>query len=664
MLFLFRDDLALPTVQIDERGAGIVYEQMVPIEDAFHFMRNANGLRQAEVMLTDDIAVRNDVIILLFEFLRQGNRATAIRVVQIMELLLRVIVQRVHAIHVRREDDDLNLQIQNVILIVIPVHIGVPDALIAEACFRQAELPLDVGIRGREKIVDRVVVDRPSKHIKYLCAQFELKHLSGKVVICALTFQQADVLLDLFDDIGNDRFLRVHVDTGLRQETSQRVHGFEIIGDAHSTHVVCQNSCVIDGLHHGFAVNVRNDRRLRGGRGLCRLCSGWPCRRSCLCRIALRCGLRRQFRRYRPLRHRLRRLCRSFSAGRLCRGSITVAERVEHGQLVRIFIALPARLARRRLISRPQAQRVIVAASQFLGFDVRWNGRAFLILQRLYHIIDGRLIKLRQIQMHVVQRLVHVDVLLGGCAHHSAQKLRDIGVIHCTAEGHHNLCSRAVPSCGQRLLEENNLDALVVGNAARLAVRHIQTADLNRRCTLAEGVDDLPFQEPVAHPFLYDAKAFIQISGGDLVSAAVLHLDHKNRIYLSVVLLIAILIPVLTFLLPLIRGRLQHCHIISAVLGVGDDDPIFQKSRCTHLVRRRPDIMRGRLDALCQAVEALRRSRHADDHRHRRQSIRLGALQELLHDGGVFCEISCALRTTMGFVNDEVQPVALLSHGV
>ena len=81
MLFLFRDDLALPAVQIDERGAGIVYEQMVPIEDAFHFMRNANGLRQAEVMLTDDIAVRNDVIILLFEFLRQGDRAAAIRVV-------------------------------------------------------------------------------------------------------------------------------------------------------------------------------------------------------------------------------------------------------------------------------------------------------------------------------------------------------------------------------------------------------------------------------------------------------------------------------------------------------------------------------------------------------------------------------------------------------
>ena len=253
-------------------------------------MRNANGLRQAEVMLTDDIAVRNDVIILLFKFLRQGDRAAAIHVVQIMELLLRVIVQRVHAIHVRREDDDLNLQIQNVILIVIPVHIGVPDAFIAEARFRQAKLPLDVGIRGREKIVDRVVVDRPSEHIKYLCAQFELKHLSGKVVIYALTFQQADVLVDLFDDIGNDRFLRVHVDTGMRQETSQRVHGFEIIGDAHSAHVVCQKACVIDGLHHSFTVNVRVILR-QGCRGRSnRRRRDRLCDRGCLCRSSGCCG--------------------------------------------------------------------------------------------------------------------------------------------------------------------------------------------------------------------------------------------------------------------------------------------------------------------------------------------------------------------------------------
>lgn len=29
-----------------------------------------------------------------------------------------------------------------------------------------------------------------------------------------------------------------------------------------------------------------------------------------------------------------------------------------------------------------------------------------------------------------------------------------------------------------------------------------------------------------------------------------------------------------------------------------------------------------------------------------------------------FCEVSYTLRTAMGFVNDEVQPVALLAHGV
>ena len=266
--------------------------------------------------------------------------------------------------------------------------------------------------------------------------------------------------------------------------------------------------------------------------------------------------------------------------------------------------------------------------------------------------------------MHVVQRLVHIDVLLGGRAHHSAQKLRDIGVIHCTAEGHHNLCSGAVPSCGQRLLEENNLDALVIGDAARLAVGHIQTADLNRRRTLAKGVDDLPLEEAVAKPLFHDAQAFVQIGCGNLMPAAVLNLDDEDRIDLPVVLLIAVLIPVIPFVPPFVGSRLQHRHIVAAVFRIGNDDAILQQAGSANFVRCGFHIMRGGLDAFRQPVETLRCSRHADDHRHWRQTISFGALQELLHDRGVLREISCALCTAMGFIDDEVQPVALLAHGV
>ena len=148
------------------------------------------------------------------------------------------------------------------------------------------------------------------------------------------------------------------------------------------------------------------------------------------------------------------------------------------------------------------------------------------------------------------------------------------------------------------------------------------------------------------------------------MTAAVLNLDDEDRIDLSVVLLIAVLIPVIPFVPPFVGSRLQHCHIVAAVFGIGNDDAILQQAGSANFVRRGLHIVRSGLDAFRQPVETLRCSRHADDHRHWRQTISFGALQELLHDRGVLREISCALCTAMGFVNDEVQPVALLAHGV
>ena len=266
--------------------------------------------------------------------------------------------------------------------------------------------------------------------------------------------------------------------------------------------------------------------------------------------------------------------------------------------------------------------------------------------------------------MYVVQRFIHVDVLLGRCTHHSAEKLRNIRIIHRTAEGHHGLCSGAVPASGKCFFEENNFDPLVISDATRFTVRNIQSADLQCGSTFTECMDDLSFEESVTKAFFDDPKAFVQISCGDLVPAAVLHLHDKDRINLSIMLLIAILVPVIALVLPFVCGRLQHRHIISGVLRVCNDDPILQQAGSADFICCRFHIVCGRLNALCQPVEALRCGRHTDDHRHGRQTIRVRAFQELLHDGGVFGQVSCPLRTAMGFVNDEVQPVGFLSNGI
>ena len=81
-------------------------------------------------MLTDDITVRYDVIVFLLELLRKGNSAATVCVIQVVELLLRVFIQRIHAVCVCCEDDDLNLQVQYVILIVVTIDIGIADTLI------------------------------------------------------------------------------------------------------------------------------------------------------------------------------------------------------------------------------------------------------------------------------------------------------------------------------------------------------------------------------------------------------------------------------------------------------------------------------------------------------------------------------------------------------
>ena len=266
--------------------------------------------------------------------------------------------------------------------------------------------------------------------------------------------------------------------------------------------------------------------------------------------------------------------------------------------------------------------------------------------------------------MYVVQRLIHVDVLLSRCAHHSAKKLRDIGIVYRTTERHHGFRSRTVPAGGKRFFEENDLDALVICNAGRLTIRHVQTANLYGRCPFAESMNNLSLQETVSKTFLNDPQTFIQICCGNLMCGTVLHLNDKDWIHLPIVLLIAILIPVIPFAFPFIRSSLQYGHIVASMLRVCNDDPILQQAGSADFICCGFHIVCGRLNALCQPVEALRCGRHADDHRHGRQTIRVRAFQELLHDGGVFGQVSCPLRTAMGFVNDEVQPVGFLSNGI
>ena len=254
---------------------------------------------------------------------------------------------------------------------------------------------------------------------------------------------------------------------------------------------------------------------------------------------------------------------------------------------------------------------------------------------------------------------------LHGCSDHSAEQLRDIGRVCGTTERHHGFSARAVPAGGEVLLEENHLDVLLIRNAGRLQISDRNAIDLDGAGRLAEGMYDFTLLETEACPLLNLPEAVIQVSIGNAAAGLVLYLNHENRIHICVVLLLAILRPVLPFLLPVIGSSLQHGHILASrgILRIGDDDSVLQQTGGPHVVGGHDDFLDGRLCPGHQIVEALRRSGHAKHDRNGSQTVFPAALEELLHDGSGLCS-GAALHATVGLINDEVQAVVLLVHRV
>ena len=314
---------------------------------------------------------------------------------------------------------------------------------------------------------------------------------------------------------------------------------------------------------------------------------------------------------------------------------------------------------------RTDSPRFDGAVLEGVADNIGGNLTALGALKRLDHILNGLGIKVRQIEVHIVQNIVHLNMHLHGCSDHSAEELRDIGRVCSTTERHHGFSARAVPASGEILLEENHLDILLFRDAGWLQISDCDAIDLDAAGRLAKGMYDFSILEVKSCPLLNLPEAVIQVSIGNAAAGLVLHLNHENRIHIGVVLLLTILRPVLPFLLPVISGSLQHGHILASggILRIGDDDSVLQQTGCPNIVGGHDDLLDGRLCPGHQIVETLRRSGHAKHDGNGSQTVFPAALEELLHDGGGLCSGS-ALHATVGLVNDEVQAVVLLVHRV
>ena len=306
----------------------------------------------------------------------------------------------------------------------------------------------------------------------------------------------------------------------------------------------------------------------------------------------------------------------------------------------------------------------ILVPPQGLLVNDRGNIPTLGILQLIDHALDGGLVEVGQEQAHIVQILVHLDMALEGCPYHTAQKLCNVGGILGPAEGHHGFCPGAVPPGRQVLFEQYHPDALVGGNVRRLHMGDGQPVD-GQRGGGAEGVYHLVFLKAFPQPLLDGGDHIVQVGVRNSGPTARQHLNDKDRVDQGVVLLIGVLIPMGAFLAPLVRGGLQDGHVIGflRVVRVGDHDAVFQQAGGSHLVGRHDALVQRGGGVAHKLVKPGGGGADPDDQRHRGKPQVGGALQKALHDGG---GLACllALHPPVGLIDDEIEPVGLLSGRV
>ena len=240
---------------------------------------DADGLRQPEVMLTDDVAIRHNAIIPFPVPLGQASNTAAIRVIDIVETTAGIVMEHIHAVCVGGKDYDVDFISGRIIVICVTGAVADADTLVAQLKLRKMELTVEVGIRGGERIHLRMVIHGLAEHIKRLRFQLELQHLRGQLVISALVLclldEAANHLHDFIHNIIGGRWLKA----GLRQEPGEAEQGFQIVVDSDPAHIVGQESSVIDGLYDGLTVKLRlSGTFLRSGLRFCS-CSSSACRR-------------------------------------------------------------------------------------------------------------------------------------------------------------------------------------------------------------------------------------------------------------------------------------------------------------------------------------------------------------------------------------------------
>ena len=172
--------------------------------------------------------------------------------------------------------------------------------------------------------------------------------------------------------------------------------------------------------------------------------------------------------------------CLSRSAGGLrIRG--LAREDIKQGHLSR-------RLLLFLFLLRLYGQRFKALSGKRLSVNIGRDISAFRALQGFHNILDGIFIEVRQIEMDIIQDIVHLNMHLHRRPDHSAKELGDIGRVIRMLERHHRLCPRTIPTCGQIFFEEHDTDISVICYTGRLLIANFKSVYGKRGRCASEGM--------------------------------------------------------------------------------------------------------------------------------------------------------------------------------
>ena len=160
-------------------------QQMVFVFGAVGILAHTDVFRNTENLLTDNIAVRKDVVILFLAGIGFVDNLEAIFSGKLMQLFLGVFTQLCSAAIICGKQDAVDLYScwdhhrQN------SGRRKYWEAISAQPCICVAKLSVQIGFRHQGQVIEVALLQCLAKGVKHLYRQFELQYLIGQCIVSA-----------------------------------------------------------------------------------------------------------------------------------------------------------------------------------------------------------------------------------------------------------------------------------------------------------------------------------------------------------------------------------------------------------------------------------------------------------------------------------------------